>query len=80
MIAVQGFVNVLGLLTGSFLVNQGTFVNAFFMSISVGTFLYISLAEVLNEQVRHLTKGKIIAILCANIFIAFIVWFEKKQE
>jgi len=44
MIGVQGVVNVLGLVTGSILLGQGTFVMAFFMSISAGTFFYISLA------------------------------------
>jgi hypothetical protein len=44
MVVVQGFINVLGLLTGTSLIGQGHFVMAFFMSISAGTFLYISLA------------------------------------
>jgi zinc transporter 1/2/3 len=44
MIIVQGFINVLGLVSGSLLIGQGHFVIAFFMSISAGTFLYISLA------------------------------------
>jgi zinc transporter ZupT len=44
MIVIQGLINVLGLITGSLLINQGNFVMAFFMSISAGTFLYISLA------------------------------------
>lgn len=52
MIIIQGAINVLGLLTGSFLMGQGSFVMAFFMSMSAGTFLYISLAEVLQEQLR----------------------------
>ncbi len=47
MVVFQGFVNVLGLVTGASLMGQGHFVIAFFMSISAGTFLYISLAEVL---------------------------------
>jgi hypothetical protein len=47
MIIIQGIVNILGLLTGSLLIGQGHFIIAFFMSISAGTFLYISLAEVL---------------------------------
>ena len=47
MIVIQGVINVLGLLSGSLLIGQGHFVIAFFMSISAGTFLYISLAEVL---------------------------------
>jgi zinc transporter ZupT len=52
MIILQGAMNVLGLLTGSFLMGQGSFVMAFFMSVSAGTFLYISLAEVLQEQLK----------------------------
>jgi len=43
MITLQGLVNVLGLLAGSFLMSQGNFVMAFFMSMSAGTFIYISL-------------------------------------
>lgn len=80
MIVVQGAVNVLGLVTGSCLISQGTFVMAFFMSISAGTFFYISLAEVLHEQVKHMTKSKMVVILGANLFIAFLVGFEKMQE
>ena len=52
MILIQGGMNVAGLLTGSFLMGQGSFVMAFFMSMSAGTFLYISLAEVLQEQLK----------------------------
>jgi zinc transporter 1/2/3 len=47
MVVIQGIVNILGLLAGASLIGQGHFVMAFFMSISAGTFLYISLAEVL---------------------------------
>lgn len=47
MILVQASINVLGLFTGIILRNQGVFIMAFFMSISAGTFLYISTAEVL---------------------------------
>jgi zinc transporter ZupT len=43
MVGVQGFINVLGLLVGSMLMGQGSFVMAFFMSMSAGTFFYISL-------------------------------------
>jgi zinc transporter ZupT len=74
MIIIQGTVNVLGLLTGSFLIDQGHFVMAFFMSMSAGTFLYISLAEVLQEQLKEFTKGKMAMVLIANIFIVCIVW------
>lgn len=47
MILLQASMNVIGLITGMILRNQGVFVMAFFMSISAGTFLYISTAEVL---------------------------------
>jgi len=47
MVIVQGCINALGLITGSSLIGHGNFIIAFFMSISAGTFLYISLAEVL---------------------------------
>lgn len=80
MVLLQGLTNVLGLLTGSILMGQGSFIMAFFMSLSAGTFLYISLAEVLQEQVKTMTKGKMVMILLANIFIAFIVWLEKSEE
>jgi len=43
MVIFQGCINVLGLIAGSVLMGQGNFVMAFFMSISAGTFLYISL-------------------------------------
>jgi zinc transporter ZupT len=48
MVFVQGFINILGLLVGSILMGQGDFVMAFFMSMSAGTFFYISLGEVLQ--------------------------------
>jgi len=48
MILVQALVNVAGLVVGTIIIDQGNFVMAFFMSISAGTFLYISLAEVLS--------------------------------
>ena len=51
MIIIQAFVNVAGLAVGTIIIDQGSFVMAFFMSISAGTFLYISLAEVLIEQI-----------------------------
>lgn len=47
MILIQALVNVAGLVVGTIIIDQGNFVMAFFMSISAGTFLYISLAEVL---------------------------------
>lgn len=80
MIIVQGLINVFGLLTGTILIDQGMFVMAFFMSISAGTFFYISLVEVLNEQLKLMSKSKIVALLTAIFFIAFIVWFEKHEE
>jgi zinc transporter ZupT len=43
MVVIQGVVNILGLLVGSVLMGQGNFVVAFFMSMSAGTFFYISL-------------------------------------
>jgi zinc transporter ZupT len=75
MIVVQGFINVLGLIAGTSLIGQGNFVMAFFMSISAGTFLYISLAEVLFEQIKTMNKRKMFAILLANAFIALLVGF-----
>jgi len=48
MILIQALVNVSGLLVGTIIMDQGNFVMAFFMSISAGTFLYISLIEVLS--------------------------------
>ena len=67
--------NVLGLLVGSLLIGQGLFVMAFFMSMSAGTFLYISLGEVLQDQFLKMSRGKLSMVLLANIFIIFIVWF-----
>jgi zinc transporter ZupT len=75
MITIQGLVNVLGLITGSVLIGQGNFIIAFFMSISAGTFLYISLAEVLSEQVKNMTKTKLYTIIVANIFLTGLVFF-----
>jgi zinc transporter ZupT len=67
--------NVLGLLTGSFLMGQGSFVMALFMSMSAGTFLYISLAEVLQEQLKEFNKKKMLMVLTANLFVTCIVWW-----
>ena len=80
MVIIQGLVNVLGLSVGTFLAGQGNFVMAFFMSMSAGTFFYISLGEVLQEQLKHFGKSKLLMVLMANCFIAFIVWFEKSEE
>jgi zinc transporter ZupT len=80
MIVIQGVVNVLGLLSGSLLIGQGHFVIAFFMSISAGTFLYISLAEVLLEQIHNMNKKKFFTILAANSLIILIVFLEKFSE
>jgi len=43
MVILQGLINILGLAVGTFLAGQGNFVMAFFMSMSAGTFFYISL-------------------------------------
>lgn len=43
MILFQGSINILGLFVGSILMGKGSFIMAFFMSMSAGTFLYISL-------------------------------------
>lgn len=75
MIIVQGIINVLGLIVGTIILGQGNFVMAFFMSISAGTFLYISLCEVLVEQMADMNKVKSFFILLANGFMIFLVWF-----
>jgi len=75
MVFIQGFINVLGLSVGSILMGQGDFVMALFMSMSAGTFFYISLGEVLQEQLKDFNKWKLLMVLIANSFIAFIVWF-----
>jgi zinc transporter 1/2/3 len=80
MVIFQGFINVLGLLVGSMLMEQGNFVMALFMSMSVGTFFYISLGEVLQEQLQNFGRRKLLMVILANCFIAFIVWFEKEKE
>ena len=50
------------------------------MSISAGTFLYISLAEVLPEQIAEMNKRKAVAIVAANVFLTVLIIFEKIQE
>jgi solute carrier family 39 (zinc transporter), member 1/2/3 len=75
MVVFQGCINVLGLLAGASLIGQGYFVMACFMSVSAGTFLYISLGEVLLEQVQSMTKRKIFTMLLANVFLSALVWF-----
>jgi solute carrier family 39 (zinc transporter), member 1/2/3 len=80
MVIFQGCINVLGLLVGSMLMEQGNFVMALFMSMSVGTFFYISLGEVLQEQLQNFGRRKLLMVILANCFIAFIVWFEKEKE
>lgn len=80
MIIIQGCINVLGLISGASLIGQGNFVMAFFMSISAGTFLYISLAEVLFEQIQTMNKIKGFVIILANVFIGLLVGFEKYSE
>ena len=71
--------NVIGLLTGIILTNQGQLIMACFMSISAGTFLYISTAEVLLEQVEKMNKRKFIAMVLAVAFVSGLVVFEKIQ-
>jgi hypothetical protein len=80
MVVVQGCINVLGLITGTSLIGQGHFIMAFFMSISAGTFLYISLAEVLLEQIQTMNKTKMLTIFLAISFISLLVWLEKFSE
>ena len=75
MITLQALINVLGLTTGTILFGQGPFIMAFFMSISAGTFMYISTAEVLLEQVNNMTKGKLIAVFIAMAFITLLIKF-----
>ena len=53
---------------------------AFFMSISAGTFLYISLAEVLLEQIQTMNKTKMFTMFLAIGFISLLVWLEKFSE
>ena len=50
------------------------------MSIAAGTFLYISLGEILVEQLGNFTKPKALSIVIANTFIIFLVVFEKYTE
>ena len=80
MVIIQGFINVIGLIMGNIIMSQGNFIMALFMSISAGTFLYISLGEVLIEQIVTLNKKKVVAMILANLFLALLVIFEKKQE
>lgn len=80
MVMVQGLINVIGLIVGTIISSQGNFIMAFFMSISAGTFLYISLAEVLIEQIITLNKLKAFAMIIAITFLSILVVFEKNQE
>lgn len=80
MVIVQGLINVLGLIVGTIISGQGNFIMAFFMSISAGTFLYISLAEVLVEQMATMNKKKALAMILANTFLTLLIVFEKYQE
>lgn len=78
MIIAQGLINVGGLGAGMVIAGMDNpFIMAFFMSISAGTFLYISLAEVLVEQLSGFNKRKAVSMMIANIFITGLVWFEK---
>ncbi len=79
MILIQAVINVAGLVVGTIIIDQGNFVMAFFMSISAGTFLYISLAEVLPEQINEMNKKKAIAMVIANLFLTVLILFEKIQ-
>lgn len=79
MILVQAIINVAGLVVGTIIIDQGSFVMAFFMSISAGTFLYISLAEVLPEQIADMNKRKAVAMIGANVFLTLLIVFEKFQ-
>jgi zinc transporter ZupT len=79
MILVQAIINVAGLVVGTIIIDQGSFVMAFFMSISAGTFLYISLAEVLPEQIADMNKRKAVAMIGANVFLTMLIVFEKFQ-
>lgn len=75
MVIVQGCMNIVGLVVGTILTGQGNFIMALFMSMSAGTFFYISLGEVLQEQFKSFGKAKLLMVILANCFIAFIVWF-----
>ncbi len=79
MILIQAVINVAGLVVGTIIIDQGNFVMAFFMSISAGTFLYISLAEVLPEQINEMNKKKAISMVIANLFLTVLILFEKIQ-
>lgn len=79
MILIQALVNVSGLCVGTLIMDQGNFVMAFFMSISAGTFLYISLIEVLSEQIEEMNKKKALTMILANVFLSLLVVFEKIQ-
>lgn len=50
------------------------------MSISAGTFLYISTGEVLPEQLRHFTKGMAIALLLSITLVSSIFFIEQLGE
>lgn len=75
MISIQALINVLGLFVGTLIMDQGNFVMAFFMSISAGTFLYISLIEVLSEQIEEMNKKKAFTMIMANVFLGLLVVF-----
>ena len=76
----QGGVNVGGFVIGCVLSGQGNLVMAIFMSMSAGTFFYISLGEVLPEQLENITRRKWVMMLVANVFIGAVVFFEQWQE
>lgn len=76
----QGAVNVAGLLVGCMLAEEGPLMVAIFMSISAGTFLYISTGEVLPEQWKRFTRGKAIALLLSVALVSSIFFIEQAGE
>ncbi len=49
MIYMQAAFNPIGIVIGMFLVGMGNLIIAIFLSLSVGTFLYVATMEVLGE-------------------------------
>lgn len=70
----------MGLVVGTIIMGEGKLITGLFMSIAAGTFLYISLGEILIEQLGNFTKPKALSIVIANTFIIFLVMFEKYTE
>jgi zinc transporter ZupT len=46
------------------------------MSVSAGTFLYISTGEVLPEQLKHPTKGKAFAMILSLLLVTSLFFIE----